>query len=137
MQHTKSETIHEVCKAFSLTFKTAQAMLKLIQTSDKDGDVGIVHTGKRRIKLAAEQVTMVTVKANAGAQFRGQDPILVPSEEPTLPEGITVEQGLITVPNERIGYVKIPIANCHNVGLLGYRPLDGANSVSVLCVVST
>ncbi|KAK0149634.1 hypothetical protein N1851_009619 [Merluccius polli] len=79
-------------------------MLKLIQTSDSDGDVGIVHTGKRRIKLAAEQ-------ANAGAQFRGQDLLLVPSEEPALPESVIVEQGLITIPNDRTGYVQIPIAN--------------------------
>ncbi len=49
MQHSKSETIQKVCRAFSVTFKTAQSMLKVIQTSDSDGDVGIVFTGKRRI----------------------------------------------------------------------------------------
>lgn len=104
-------TIQKVGRAFSVTFKTAQAMLKLIQSSDSEGDVGIVHTGKRTINLAAEQVTTVYVKANTGAQFKGQDLLLVPSEEPTLPEGVTIEEGLITVPNDRSGYVPIPIAN--------------------------
>lgn len=96
---------------FSVTFKTAQAMLKLIQTSDNYGDVGIVHTGKRRIKLAAEKVPIVTVKVNTVDQFKDQDLLLVPSEEPTLPEGVTVAECLITVPSDRSGYLKIPIAS--------------------------
>ncbi len=111
MRHSKSETIKKMCRAFSVTFKTAQSMLKVIESSDSDGDVGIVHTGKRRISLAAEQVTIVYVKASTGSQFKGQDLLLVPSEEPTLPEGVTIEEGLITVPSDRSRYVAIPIAN--------------------------
>lgn len=53
----------------------------------------------------------MNVKANLGDQFREQDLLLVPSEEPTLPEGVVVEEGLVTVPNDRFRYVPVPIAN--------------------------
>lgn len=110
-QHPKAETIKRVCNAFSVTFKTAQTLLKIIQNSDSDEGVGIVHMGKRRISLAAEQVTVAYVKVNTGAQFKGQDLLLVPSEQSNLPQGVTIEEGLITVPNGRSGYVPVPIAN--------------------------
>lgn len=64
-----------------------------------------------RINLVAEQVTIVYVKANTGAQFRGQDLLFNHGEEFTLPEGVTIEESFITVPNDRLKYVPIPTAN--------------------------
>lgn len=111
MRQPKTETILILSRAFSVTFKTARSMLKLIQNSETDVDVGMVHSGKRRIRLAAEPVTVVYVKVNTGAQFRGQDLLLVPSEEPTLPEGVKIEEGLTTVPSDRSMYMPVPTAN--------------------------
>ena len=89
-QTTKTETIHTVCQAFQITVKTAQAVLQLIHAPVSEEDVGIIHTGKRTLTLGAEQVTTVYVNVNTGAQYHGQDLLLVPSEEPTLPEGIVI-----------------------------------------------
>lgn len=115
-QATRTETIHTVCQAFQITVKTAQAVLQLIHVPVSEKDVGIVHTGKRKITLAAEQVTTVYVTINTGAQYHGQDLL---SEMPTLPEGVVVEEGLVSVPSKRSGYVPVPIANTnkHSVTL--------------------
>ena len=116
---TKTETIHTVCQAFQITVKTAQAVLQLIHAPVSEEDVGIIHTGKRTLTLGAEQVTTVYVNVNTGAQYQGQDLLLVPSEEPTLPEGVVIEEGLVRVPSNRSGYVPVPIANTnkHSVTL--------------------
>ena len=118
-QTTKTETIHTVCQAFQITVKTAQALLQLIHAPVSEEDVGIIHTGKRTLTLGAEQVTTVYVNVNTGAQYHGQDLLLVPSEEPTLPEGVVIEEGLVSVPSNRSGYVPVPIANTnkHSVTL--------------------
>lgn len=110
-QKSKTETIHTVCKAFQITVQTAQSVLQLIHAPLCDDDVGVVHTGRKTITLAAEQVTTVYVNANTAVQYQGQDLLLVPSEEPTVPEGVVIEQGLVTVPSRRSGYVPVPIAN--------------------------
>ncbi|KAF3836244.1 hypothetical protein F7725_028802 [Dissostichus mawsoni] len=85
----------------SITVKTAQAVLQLIHAPISEEDVGVVHTGKRTLTLGAEQVTTVYVNVNTGAQYHGQDLLLVPSEEPTLPEGVVIEEGLVSVPRKR------------------------------------
>ncbi|KAJ4941509.1 hypothetical protein JOQ06_011388 [Pogonophryne albipinna] len=85
----------------SITVKTAQAVLQLIHAPISEEDVGMVHTGKRTITLGAEQITTVYVNVNTGAQYHGQDLLLVPSEEPTLPEGVVIEEGLVRVPRKR------------------------------------
>lgn len=110
-QTTKTETIHTVCQAFQITVKTAQAVLQLIHAPISEEDVGMVHTGKRTITLGAEQITTVYVNVNTEAQYHGQDLLLVPSEEPTLPEGVVIEEGLVRVPRKRSGYVPVPIVN--------------------------
>lgn len=86
-------------------------MLQLIHAPINEEDVGIVHTGKRTLTLGAEQVTTVYVNVNTGAQYYGQDLLLVPSKEQVLPEGVVIEEGLVRVPRKRSGYVPVPIAN--------------------------
>ena len=111
-QTTKTETIHTVCRAFQITVKTAQAVPQLIHAPISEENVGTVHTGKRTLTLGAKQVTTVYVNVNTGAQYHGQDLLLVPSEEPTLPEGVvTRDVPLVSVPRKRSGYVAVPIAN--------------------------
>lgn len=125
-QTTKTETIHTVCQAFQITVKTAQAMLQLIHAPVSEEDVGIVHTGRRTLTLGAEQVTTVYVNLNTGAQYHGQDLLLVPSEEPTLPEGVVIEEGLVSVPGKRSSYVPVPIANTNKHSVtLAQRTLFG------------
>lgn len=71
----------------------------------------MVPTEKRSINLATEQVTILCVKFNAETQFKGKELLLVHWEQPTLTEDITIEEGLITVLDDRSSYVSIPIAN--------------------------
>uniref|UniRef100_A0A3B5Q730 Gypsy retrotransposon integrase-like protein 1 n=1 Tax=Xiphophorus maculatus TaxID=8083 RepID=A0A3B5Q730_XIPMA len=111
LKHRKPEVIQNVCGAFAVTVQTAQTIVKLIQTSDSQVDVGLVHTGRSRIKLAAEQITIIHVKVNTGTQFRGEDLLFVPSEDSVLPEGVSVQEGLMTVPTENPGFVSIPNSN--------------------------
>lgn len=111
MSEARPATILQVSKAFSVTFKSAKSMLRLVQSPEINEEVGIVHTGKKKIRLAAGQVSVVYVKASSGAQFQGQSLLLVPCDEPTLPEGEIIEEGLVSIPTDKSMYVPIPIAN--------------------------
>lgn len=137
-QNTRTETIHTVCQAFQITVKTAQAVLQLIHAPVNEEEVGIVHTGKRTLTLAAEQVTTVYANVNTGAQYHGQDLLLVPSEAPTLPEGVVVEEGLVRVPSKRSGYVPVPIINTnkYSVTLLMRTAIGHLQTVKTAYVAS-
>ncbi|KAI2652210.1 Retrovirus-related Pol polyprotein [Labeo rohita] len=111
---SERDTICEVSRAFSVPFKTAKLVLKLIQSTDFGCEAGIVQTGRRQIHLAANQVTTALVKINTGSQFKGHSLLLVPNKEPSLPEGVAVEEGLVTVPTHRFAVVPVPIANTNN-----------------------
>ncbi|KAJ4946032.1 hypothetical protein JOQ06_023710 [Pogonophryne albipinna] len=99
-EDTSSRRRHCACQR-DRKVKTAQAVLQLIHAPISEEDVGMVHTGKRTITLGAEQITTVYVNVNTGAQYHGQDLLLVPSEEPTLPEGVVIEKGLVRAPRKR------------------------------------
>lgn len=118
-QTTRTETIHTVCQAFKVAVKTAQEVLQLIHAPAPSEDIGIAHTGRRTFTLAAGEVTTVYVNVNTGAQYHGQDLLLVPSEELTLPEGVMIEEGIVSVPSKRPGCVPVPIVNSnkHSVTL--------------------
>ncbi|XP_073668068.1 uncharacterized protein [Paramisgurnus dabryanus] len=123
---TEKDIICNVSRAFSVTFKTAKLVLKLIQSPNFSVDAGIVQTGKRQIHLAAKQVTTVLVKVNAGSQYKGHSLLLVPNEEPSLPEGVVIEEGLVTVPVDRPSVLPVPIANTNNYAVtLGRRAVIG------------
>lgn len=73
-----------------------------------------MQTGRRHGHLSANQVTTALVKVNTGSQFKGQSLLLVPSKEPSLPEGVAIEEGLVTVPADRFAVVPVQIANTNN-----------------------
>ncbi len=80
-----------------------------------------------------------SVKANTGAQFKGQGLLLVPSEEPTLPEGVTIEKGLITIPSDRSRYVLVPIANTNkqDITLNKHTVLGHLQTFKTTCAART
>ncbi|KAI2655580.1 Retrovirus-related Pol polyprotein [Labeo rohita] len=95
-------------------FLTAKLVLKLIQSKDSGSEAGIVQTGRAQINLAANQVRTALAKINTGSHFKGHSLHLVPNKEPSLPEGVTAEEGLVTVPTHRFAVVPVPIANTNN-----------------------
>lgn len=86
-------------------------MLKLLQTPDSSQSVGTVLTGKRGIRLTAEQITTTYVRAHVGAQFAGQSLLFVPDELSQLPEGLVIQEGLVTVSEGRSVFIPVSIAN--------------------------
>lgn len=111
---SERDTVCEVSTSFSVQFKTAKLVITLIQSTDSGNEAGIVQTGRRQIHLSANQVMTAWVKVNTGSQFKGQSLLLVPSKETSLPEGVTIEEGLVTVPADRLAVVPVPIANTNN-----------------------
>ena len=109
-KQTASQTIQKLSQAFSVTCKMAKLVMQLMR-EDSECDVGTVYTGKRTIRLAAEKVTTVNVRACAGTQFKGQSLLLVPCDQPNLPEGVTVEEGLVTVTRGKSMCVPVPLMN--------------------------
>ena len=109
-KQTASQMIQKLSQAFSVTCKTAKLVIQLMR-EDSECDVGTVCTGKRTIRLAAETVTTVNVRACAGTQFKGQSLLFVPCDQPNLPEGVSVEEGLVTVTRGKSMCVPVPLMN--------------------------
>lgn len=76
-QQPKAQNIQNISRMFSVSVRTAKSMLKLLQTPDSNQSVGTAQTGKRGIRLAAEQITTYA-RAHVGAQFAGQSLLFVP-----------------------------------------------------------
>lgn len=55
----KSDAIQEVSRLFSVEMKSARSVLKLMQKPTANLNVGTVLAGKRKIRLAAGQVSSV------------------------------------------------------------------------------
>ncbi|KAK1884961.1 putative 149 kDa protein [Dissostichus eleginoides] len=87
---------------------------------------------------APASVTKVYVNVNTGAQYHGQDLLLVPSEEPILPEGVVIKEGLVSVPRKRSGYVPVLIANTnkHSVTLTQRTVVGHLQTVKTAYVAS-
>ncbi|KAJ8369291.1 hypothetical protein SKAU_G00093190 [Synaphobranchus kaupii] len=104
-QQPKAQNINKISRIFSVSVQTANSMLKLLQTPDPSQGVGIVLTGKRGVRLTAEQITTTYVCARVGIQFAGQSLLFVPDELSQLPEG------LVTVSKGRSVYIPVSIAS--------------------------
>ena len=109
-RQTSSQMIQKLSQAFAVTCKTAKLVMDLIR-DDSDCEVGTVCSGKTTIHLAAGKVTTVYVRACAGNQFKGQSLLSVPCDLPDLPEGVAVEEGLVTVTSGKSMVVPVPITN--------------------------
>ena len=107
----KTHNIQKMSQIFSVSVKTAKAMLKIIQTPDSNHSVGTVQTGKREIRLTAEQITTTFVRAHVGTQFAGESLLFVPNVPSQLPEGLVIQEGLITVTEGRFVYIPVSVAN--------------------------
>lgn len=92
-QQAKPQNIQKISRMFSMSVRTAKSVLKLLQTPDPSHGVGTVRTGKRGIRLAAEQITTSSIRAHVGAQFAGQSLLFVPHETSQLPKGLVHPAG--------------------------------------------
>ena len=110
-RQSKLQNIHKISRIFSVSVGTAKSMLKLLQTPDSNQSVGTVQTGKRGIRCAGEQITTTFVRAHVGAQFAGESLLFVPSVSSQLPEGLVIQEGLVTVSEERFAYIPVSVAN--------------------------
>lgn len=72
----RKELAQNVSKAFSITVKSAQMVIK--QHSDTDQDTSVIRTGWKEVFLPAKCATTVQVRARISSQFWGQD-MLFPS----------------------------------------------------------
>lgn len=113
------QLVHQVGKAFEITAKTAQKVVKILQNSTENPETGVARTGGRRVLLSANQVTNVYVRAHVGAQCRGEDMLFSPDPlHPTL-EGVVVNEVLLRIPEKKAPYIPIPLTNTTNHTLLG------------------
>lgn len=111
----KSHNIQKISRIFSVSVKTAKSMLTLLQTADPSQSVGTVRTGKRGIRLAAEQITTAYVHAHVGDQFAEQGLLFVPDKLSQLPEGLVIQEGLVTVSEGRSVYIPVSVANTNKL----------------------
>lgn len=105
-----SQHYQRISRIFSVSVKTAKAVLKVLHT-DQSPCVGTVQTGKRGIHLAAEQITTTYVRAHVGAQFAGQSLLFVPDVLSQLPEGLVIQEGLVTISEGRSVHIPVSVAN--------------------------
>lgn len=70
-----------------------------------------MQTGKRGIRLTAERITTTFVPAQFGAQFAGQSLLFVPRVVSQLPEGLIIQEELVTVSQEKSAYIPVSVAN--------------------------
>ncbi len=119
-RQSKPQNIQKISRMFSVSVRTAKSVLKLLQTSDPSQGVGTVLTGKRGIHLAAERITTSSIRAHVGAQFAGHSLLFIPKETSQLPEGLVIQEGLVTVSERRSVYIPVSIANTnkHDVTLI-------------------
>lgn len=92
-------------------------MLKLLLTSDLNHSSGTVQTGKQVIHLPAKQITTIYVRAHMGAQFAGQSLLFLPLEPSQLPEGLVIQEGLVTVREGRSVHMPVSVANTSKLNL--------------------
>lgn len=145
----KRQLAHQVGRAFEVTVKTAQRVVKLLQDSAEDPETGVARTGGTRVPLPANQVTTVYVRAHVGTQCQGEDMLFSPDLLHLVPEGVVCTEVLVRIPEKNRPYVPIPLTNTTNhtiylerhkvVGLLesvktvyaATRHNDGANIMGV------
>lgn len=75
--------------------------------------------------------------ANTGYQFKGQEFLLVPSEEPTRPEVVTLEEGLIAAPTGQFMPLPIQVANTNGVTVNRCEFLDQLQKFKTTSAVKT
>lgn len=107
----RKQLAHGVSKAFAITMRTAQNVVELVQNRVPGQETGVVHTGGKRVRLPAYQVTTVHVRAHVGYQGKGQDMFFSPDVANPSPEGVGLHEVLLRVPDRKIPYVPIPRTN--------------------------
>lgn len=104
---------HQVSKAFSITVKTAQNVVKLVQRG-LDPDTGVVRTGGKRIVLPANQVSTIYVRAHLNTRAQGLDMMFTPDMLHPPPEGVSLSEVLVCIPDKKVKYIPVPMYYQHD-----------------------
>lgn len=130
----RKQLTHRVSKAFAITVKTAHNVVKLMQDSVQDTETGVVRTGGKVVRLPANQVTTVYIRAHVSSQARGQDMYFSPDICNPTPEGVVLSEVLVRVPERKIPYVPIPMINTtnHVIFLNGHQVVGHLESVKTV-----
>ncbi|CAL9690550.1 unnamed protein product [Knipowitschia caucasica] len=115
--HLRTKHIQKISQTFSVSVKAARSIVKILQTNRGNERVGTAHTGKKEIRLPAAQISTAYICANVGAQYAGQSVLFVPDELSQLPEGLVIQEGLVTVTQGRSVYIPIYIVNANKQDL--------------------
>ncbi|KAL7869790.1 hypothetical protein AOLI_G00137780 [Acnodon oligacanthus] len=86
-------------------------VVKLLCDTDLDINAGIVRRGRKRVFLPAKQVSTVYIRAHIGYQYRGQELLFSSDELNPVQEDLVFKEVLVRVPDTRVTYVPIPVAN--------------------------
>lgn len=106
----RKQLAHKVSKAFSITVKIAQNVVKLVQSSS-DPDTGVVSTSGKGVFLPANQVSVIYLRAHVKARARGQDMLFTPDMLNAPPEGVSLSEVLVHIPQRKVPYCSVPITN--------------------------
>lgn len=119
---------HKVSKAFSITMKTAQNVVKLVQQGfDPD-------TGVKRVVLPANQVSTIYIRAHVNAQAQGLDMMFSPDMLNPPPEGVSLSEVLVRIPERKVKYIPVPITNMtdHTVYLNRHKVIGHLGTVKTV-----
>lgn len=124
---------HKVSKAFSITVKTAQNVVKLVQRGFEP-DTGVVRIGGKRIVLAANQVSTIYVRAYVNAQSKRLDMMFMPDMLNPPPEGVSLSEVLVRIPERKVKYIPVPIANMtdHTIYLNRHKVIGHLETVKTV-----
>ncbi|KAL3966228.1 nuclear receptor co-repressor 2 [Sarotherodon galilaeus] len=130
----RSRNVRKISQILSVSVNTAKSVLKLLQSPDQNQSVGTVLAGKRGLCLAAEQITTTYVRAHIGAQFSGQSLLFVPNEPSQLPEGLVIQEGLVTIMEGWSVYIPVAIANTNkrDVNLIPHTVLGHLEEIKAV-----
>lgn len=106
----RNELAYKISKAFSIPVKIAQNVVKLME-GVSNPDTGVAHTGRKRIPLPANQVSTISVRAHVNARARGQDMLFTPDLLNPLPNGVSISEVLVDIPERKVTYISVSIVN--------------------------
>lgn len=129
----QKQLAHKVSKAFSITMKTAQNVVKLVQQGF-DPDTGVVRTGVKRVVLPANQVSTIYVRAHVSAQAQGLDMMFSPDMLNPPPEGVSLSEVLVRIPERKVKYIPLPITNTtdHTIYLNRHKVIGHLETVKTV-----
>lgn len=113
------EAISMAAAAFSLRSEAAKTLLHIIQMGSLSSGAGIVKTGKKSVVLPAGQLTTVHGHTHAGNLNQEQVMLFVPDEKLHWPEGLSINEMIVTLSRGNSSRTAIPITNntSHNIVL--------------------